>query len=399
MFEIYSEINQLRSVILHRPGIEINNLTPAFLSQYLFEDIPFLSKAQEEHDELRKVLEANGVNVYLVTELLVDIFNKKNEYRNDFLDKFLSLSNVFDFDYRSSLKDFFMSLPIQDFVEKVISGVKITDLHPKSKMIDSNFYSSQLFIIPPMPNLLYQRDPSFVIGGLLNLSTLSNSVRKRETFILETIFTHHDLFEKANLHNRIHKTNSFSIEGGDVQVISQEVALIGVSKRSEPLAIKLLAKKIFLETTIKKIYAIEIPKDRAFMHLDTVFTQVDHFKFVYHSEIFKNVQIYKLELIDKEVKINHISETLEKLLNRISKSINQFIPCGGEDFITRSREQWNDGANTFAIKPGKVITYDRNIMTNELLSHHGVEIIPIKASELSRGRGGPHCLTLPLKRY
>jgi len=249
-----------------------------------------------------------------------------------------------------------------------------------------------------MPNLLYQRDPAFVIGNVLNLSTLSSVVRKREPFVLKTILENHPLFKTDRERRNIYETNSFNIEGGDVQVISRNVALIGLSKRTEPTAINLLAKKILLESSVSEIYAVEIPKNRAFMHLDTVFTQVDIDKFVYHSEIFKNVEIYKLSLNKDQIELNFTTSSLEELLNKVTKSINNYIPCGGEDFITRSREQWNDGANTFAIKPGKVITYDRNIKTNELLVKNGIDIIPIQASELSRGRGGPHCLTLPLKR-
>jgi arginine deiminase len=397
MFEIFSEIGQLESVILHRPGEEINNLTPNYLSEYLFEDIPFLQKAQEEHDELRRILVNQGVTVYLVTELLKDIFSS-DYLKKSFIVDFLKLSNISNPDYIELLNDYLLRQSKDKFVEKIISGVKISDIHNLEKIKKSNFYNSQLFIIPPMPNLLYQRDPAFVIGNVLNLSTLSSIVRKREPFILKTILENHSLFKTDRERKNIYETNSFNIEGGDIQVMSKNVALIGLSKRTEPTAIYLLAKKILLESSVSEIYAVEIPKNRAFMHLDTVFTQVDVDKFVYHSEIFKNVEIYKLSLNKDQIELNFTTSSLEELLNKVTKSINIYIPCGGEDFITRSREQWNDGANTFAIKPGKVITYDRNIKTNELLVKNGIDIIPIQASELSRGRGGPHCLTLPLKR-
>lgn len=395
MIEIYSEINELKSVILHRPGNELNNLTPAYLSEYLFEDIPYLQKAQEEHDQLRNILESNNVNVYLVTDLLIDIFSNNNVRKMKFLNDFFALSKILDSEYTSKLEDFFMNLSTEMFVDRIISGVKITEIYKMNGLEDNNFYGSQLFILPPMPNLLYQRDPAFTIGNTINLSTLSNNVRIRETFILKTIFSFHPLFQN---NHQLNETNSFKIEGGDIQVLSKDIAIIGMSKRTEPLAIKTIARNILSNTSIKTIYGLEIPKNRAFMHLDTVFTQVDYDKFVYHQEIFKNVQAYRLELKNQNIEINYISGTLEGLLNKVTQSTNQFIPCGGMDFITSSREQWNDGANTFAIKPGKVITYDRNITTNELLSKSGVDIVPIKASELSRGRGGPHCLTLPLKR-
>jgi arginine deiminase len=255
-----------------------------------------------------------------------------------------------------------------------------------------------------MPNLYFTRDPAASIGNGLSINRMCEPARHRESLFIKYIITHHPRFAVHNVPVWLDRSSPSPIEGGDELILSDEVIAIGVSSRTSARAIEKLAINLFKSnTSFKKVLAIEIPKCRAFMHLDTVFTMVDHDKFTIHPAILGplgNMNVYILEKGNDEehVNISHCSNLQQALKEALQLNNLVLIPCGGGDEIASSREQWSDGSNTLAIAPGVVVTYDRNYISNELFRQHGIKVIEILSSELSRGRGGPRCMSMPIVR-
>lgn len=260
------------------------------------------------------------------------------------------------------------------------------------------------FYLDPMPNLYFTRDPAATIGSGLTINRMSKPARRRESLFMEYIIKYHPRFSSHEIPVWIDRDYRFSIEGGDELVLGNEIVAIGISERTTAQAIERLAISLFQKNSgFKKVLAIEIPKKRAFMHLDTVFTMVDVDKFTIHPAILGpagEMNIYILEPGEDQesVKITTTHNLIDTLKAVLGKSEVVLIPCGGGDPIASEREQWNDGSNTLAIAPGVVVTYDRNYVSNELLRQHGLEVIEVQSSELARGRGGPRCMSMPLVR-
>ena len=255
-------------------------------------------------------------------------------------------------------------------------------------------------ILDPLPNLYAPRDPFATIGNGVSLHKMYSVTRSRETIFGEYIFRYHPKYKKIKLY--YDRDDSYSIEGGDIQVLDKNVIAIGISQRTEPDAIALLAKNIFADkqNNFKVILAIDIPDERSFMHLDTVMTRVDYKKFAVHSHVMDISTIYEIKPSkSKELSIKKLDMTLDKILEKYLKIDKvELIKCGNGNRIAAEREQWSDGVNTLCIRPGVVITYDRNYVTNKTLRDHGIKVIEIPSCELSRGRGGPHCMSMALVR-
>lgn len=401
---VTSEIGTLRTVLLKRPGKEVENLTPEYLQRLLFDDIPYLPIIQREHDYFAETLKNRGIEVLYLEKLVVETLSN-TEIKKQFIDDILreSKSNVNGAFF--VLKEYLLSFSTADLVDKVMSGILKREIEPEKK---SHLYELMEdhypFYLDPMPNLYFTRDPAASIGNGLSINRMREPARRRESLFMQYINKHHPRFAEHNVPVWLDRDFGFSIEGGDELVLSDEVVAIGVSARTSARAIEKLALNLFKkQDSFKKVVAVEIPKCRAFMHLDTVFTMVDYDKFTIHPEIQGpqgNMNVYILEkgVDDEHVNITHrtnLQETLKEVLH-LDELI--LIPCGGGDEIAASREQWNDGSNTLAIAPGVVVTYDRNYISNDLLREHGIEVIEIISSELSRGRGGPRCMSMPIVR-
>lgn len=357
---VKSEIAPLRKVMLYRPSFELSLLNNDNKDEFLFDEIPNLIKAQKEHDVFSNALRKNGVEVYYIDKLIVETLNQNKTVKTKLINKLTRNSEV-----RSVLNKIDDN---NELVRTIINGVKINDK----------------YVIKPMFNLYFQRDPQMIVSNTLILNTMSTDIRKYENIFTEFIFKYHNDFKNTPIISCKHH-----IEGGDILNISETVLMIGISSRSELEAIEELYEKL-KNTQIETIISIEIPKERSSMHLDTIITQVDIDKFVIYKEDFKKSNIY---IIDNNGtnKINKsLNFVLKKYLNL--KKIT-FIDCDD------SYEQWNDGANTLAIKPGLVIGYKVNKKTNQLLKENGVKVIEISAPELGKGRGGTHCMSSPLLRY
>ncbi len=401
---VTSEIKPLKKVLLHRPGKELLNLTPDTLGELLFDDIPFLKVAQQEHDAFAKILKDNGVEVVYLEDLMAETLDLNPGLRERFLKQFLKEANITGKKYTSLIVDYLnTNYPDNyDFVLKTMEGMRLSEL-PKSEattLIDRVTDYEEVMLLAPLPNLYFQRDPFASVGNGVLLHKMYSKTRSRETIYDEYIFNYHpDYKDVPQYYDRY---DADHIEGGDVLNLNETTLAIGISQRTNPDAIEKAAHKIFADenSKIRTIYAFYIPKSRAFMHLDTVFTQIDYDKFTYHPGILGTLQVFKLTPgVEGNINIEEINDTLSHILEQALQLDHvELIPCGGGDMIAAAREQWNDGSNTLCIAPGVIVVYERNDVTNEVLRQHGLKVIEMPSAELSRGRGGPRCMSMPLIR-
>lgn len=391
---VYSEIGSLKTVLLHRPGEEIENLTPEYLERLLFDDIPFLKVARKEHDNFAKVLRDNGVEVAYL-ENLAALAVKNEEVKEQFLSEVIAEGGVTEQDTTRVIEDYLKSMPEKGMIDQIMAGIRKKEVGFKED------FDEYPFLMDPMPNLYFTRDPFASIGRGITLNSMRRSTRKRETIFAKYIFKYHPDFKDKNMPLWYDRTEKFNLEGGDELVLSKDVIAIGQSERSDVGAIQQVARNIFESgESFKVVLMFDIPKSRAFMHLDTVFTMIDYDKFTVHRGIEGALKVSAITYNgeDKELVIKEEEDSLENILSKYLKRDITLIRCGGGDSIISAREQWNDGSNTLAVSPGKVITYERNYVTNEMLDKYNVTVISIPSSELSRGRGGPRCMSMPLYR-
>ena len=395
----FSEIGKLNKVLLHRPGEELESLTPATLERLLFDDIPYLKVAQEEHDRFAEVLRENGVEViYYVDEVAKAIADPARQIQ--LVNDFLNISKIHAKGLRASMTSLLLDMPPKQMVTKMIAGIKrceVATKQPTSLMdlVDDDYP----FVSDPMPNLYFTRDPFAMIGNGVSINRMYSVTRNRETIYGDYIFKYHPDF--AGTPTYYDRNDTFHIEGGDILNINEHVLAIGISQRTEPDAIDAIAHNVFNDetSTIDTILAFNIPSSRAFMHLDTVFTQIDYDKFTIHPGIMGPLTVFEITPDGKGgTKIRERNEDLEKVLSEYVGQPVKLIPCGGGDRIAAEREQWNDGSNTLCVRPGTVVVYQRNNVTNDVLYKNGINCLVMPSAELSRGRGGPRCMSMPAWR-
>ncbi|SHH88096.1 arginine deiminase [Clostridium collagenovorans DSM 3089] len=391
---VYSEIGKLKKVMLHRPGKEIENLVPDYLERLLFDDIPYLEVARREHDYFAEVLRSNGAEVLYLESLVATAITEGN-LKEAFVAEMISEVDIESEGIKRELSRYLLDMPDKEMVDKIMAGVRKSEIGVKED------YNDYPFIIDPMPNLYFTRDPFACIGSGVTLNSMKTKTRRRETIFGKYIFSHHPSYKDSGVGLWYDRTEPYSIEGGDELVLSKEVLAIGFSQRTDKEAILKVAENIFKQNVgFKTVLIFEIPKTRAFMHLDTVFTMIDHDKFTVHPGIEATLRVTAVsyDLAKEELVLKEEIGTLEQILSKYLDRHISLIRCGGGDKIISQREQWNDGSNTLAIAPGRVITYERNYVTNEILDKHNVSVITIPSSELSRGRGGPRCMSMPFIR-
>ena len=405
MINVKSEIKPLKKVLLHRPGRELLNLTPDTLEKLLFDDIPYLTVAQEEHDQFARILKDSGVEVVYLEDLMTETLDLNPDVRDSFIKQFIYEAGVRTPKYRSLVYEFLSSIESnRKLVLKTMEGINIKEIvlekAKRGKSLVDMIEPDSQFIVDPMPNLYFTRDNFASIGNGITLNRMYSETRNRETIYAEYIFNYHPDYKDVPKY--FDRYNEYNIEGGDVLNLSDKVLGIGISQRTSANAIEILARNIFNDpdTSIETILAFNIPESRAFMHLDTVFTQIDYDKFTYHPGIMSSLKVFEIKKGEKEDEINVKSRSgsLERILEDYLGRDIILIPCAGGDMVSAEREQWNDGSNTLAIAPGVVVVYDRNSVTNEVLRRFGIKVIEMRSAELSRGRGGPRCMSMPLIR-
>lgn len=409
VINVKSEIGTLKKVLLHRPGNELLNLTPDTLSRLLFDDIPFLPEAQKEHDEFAHILKENGIEVVYLEDLMAEVLELGDDIENKFIRQFIFEAGIRTPKYKELVFDYLKSfVNKKELVLKTMEGIKIEEIPRKKREVEKSLVDlvsdESEFLADPMPNLYFTRDPFASAGNGVILNKMYSVTRNRETIYAEYIFNYHPEY-KGKINKYYDRYLPYHIEGGDVLNLSNHVLAVGISQRTESGAIDELAKNMFRnpDCEIDTILAFNIPESRAFMHLDTVFTQIDYDKFTFHPGIMDTLEVFEITEgdipdSDEDLNVKKVEGSLEEILERYLGRKVTLIPCAGGERISSEREQWNDGTNTLCIAPGVVVVYDRNNITNNILREHGIKVLEMSSAELSRGRGGPRCMSMPLVR-
>ena len=403
---VRSEINPLKKVLLRRPGKELLNLTPDTLGELLFDDIPFLKVAQEEHDAFAQILRDNGTEVVYLEDLMTDVLSLNPKLVEPFLRQWLFEGNIKTRRWQDKCLEYLTShFQGKALVEKTMEGITLKEMGDAARA-----YSLQDLVAPPddlvvhpMPNLYFTRDPFASVGTGVFLHKMYSVTRCRETIYADYIFKYHPDFE--GLVTRYYDRDLHAnIEGGDVLNLTEDTLAIGISQRTSPDGIEAAARNLFKDpdAKIRTVLAFDIPVCRAFMHLDTVFTQIDVDKYTVHPAILGPLTVYEItpgQDDPADLHIKRVDSDLKHILEQYTHVDDvQLIFCGGDDLIAAAREQWNDGSNTLCIAPGKIVVYQRNDVSNAILRDAGLTVLEMPSAELSRGRGGPRCMSMPLIR-
>ena len=402
---VRSEIKPLKKVLLHRPGRELLHLTPDRLPELLFDDIPFLKVAQQEHDAFAQILRSNGAEVVYLEDLMAEVLKLHPEQTKPFLYQWLSEGNIKTRRWQDKLYEYLIgNFEGKALVEKTMEGITLKEMGGASAYsLQDLIAPADDLIVDPMPNLYFTRDPFASVGTGVFLHKMRFPTRCRETIYADYIFRFHPDFE--GLVKRYYDRDGHAnIEGGDVLNLTEDTLAIGISQRTSPDAIEEASRNLFAdpEAKIRTVLAFDIPSCRAFMHLDTVFTQIDYDKYTIHPAILGPLTVYEITpgVSDPtDLHIRRIDSKLEDILAKYTCTDHvQLINCGGDDLIASAREQWNDGSNTLCIAPGKIVVYERNDVTNAILRDEGIQVLEMPSAELSRGRGGPRCMSMPIIR-
>ncbi len=399
---LHSEFGTLKSVITHRPGPEIERLTPYNTSELLFEDVPYLEVMQKEHDQFTTLIrETTGATVYRLHDLLVEILIK-GSILSDIFKKNLSPHGL-----EKYVPDITFRYSTSECASMLIAGIKVKELMKKFTCPELEKMDGAMYLIQPCPNQYFMRDPASVVQNGVICSQMKYPSRQRESNLIKLIFENHKLFKDS--FRQIYPTDAMndnipSIEGGDVIVLSNKALAIGSSERTDSDAIKKVAAAVLKDEKVERVYEVDLPPKRNFMHLDTVFTIIDENLAVTYPDAMNSVlrtTVYRKGKEDSDGNMTLDEEVIDESITTVLKKEMPYLEvietgAGNPDFS--SKEQWYDGANVFAIGPRRVISYNRNKFTNRALREAGVEVVETSSSELSRGLGGPRCMTMPLER-
>ena len=389
-----SEVGTLRAVILHRPGAELQRLTPRNNDTLLFDGLPWVARAQEEHDAFASLLRSRGVEVLLLADLLTEAL-KSGAARMQGISAAVD-SRRLGLPLAQELATYLRTLEAAPLARVLMAGMTFDELpFGESELsLVRRMHHGGDFVIDPLPNLLFTRDSSFWIGARVAITSLSMPARVRETSLTDLIYAHHPRFLGVR---RAYESRSAPVEGGDVLLLGPGVVAVGVGERTTPAGAEALARTLFDDGLAHTVLAVPIAQERAQMHLDTVCTMVDVDAVVMYPNIVDSLSAFTISRTGSGVKIERAAPFVEAAATAMGIEKLRVIDTG-LDPVTAEREQWDDGNNTLALAPGVVVAYERNSETNARLGDSGIEVLPISASELGTGRGGPRCMSCPIAR-
>ncbi|KQP63752.1 MULTISPECIES: arginine deiminase [unclassified Nocardioides] len=393
-----SEVGRLRTVMLHRPGDELKRLTPRNNDRLLFDGLPWVARAQEEHDAFAEALRARDVEVLYLTELLAETLESESA-RNHAITTGLSGLHLGD-TLRTYLSRALRDATPSELAGYLTAGIRNDEVRGGHGLVTS-LLASDDFLVDPLPNLLFTRDSSVWVRNRVAITSLAMPARRRETQLTELIYTEHPRFAGSL---RIHGWHAEHVEGGDVLLLAPGVIAIGVGERTTPAGVESLARQVFHADLAHTVLAVPIAQERATMHLDTICTLVDVDKIVMYPNVAHTLQAYTVTAADPAagedelvLRVGEPRPFLEAAADAMG--IDQLHQIDtGLDPVTAEREQWDDGNNTLALAPRVAVAYERNDETNARLEDAGIEVVRIAGSELGSGRGGPRCMSCPVTR-
>jgi arginine deiminase len=394
---VTSEVGVLRDVVVHRPGLELRRLTPANKEELLFDELVWVAKAQEEHDGFVEVLRGEGVRVHLLADLVGDVL--ADEGLREAAVTNAANADACGVELVDRVRGFLRDLPPGALVEHLLGGLTVAEVPGARDGFVGGVLGPGAFLLPPLPNAVFTRDPSAWIGGGVVLSPMHKAARWEERWLWQLLYQHHPTFEKAEppiWYGRDATEATATLEGGDVLVLSDRCVAIGLSERSHPVAAENLASTLFEAGVAEWVLAVELPKGRGTMHLDTVLTVVDTDAVVIWPRA-RTFPCYRIEPGSPRMRVRPEADLVRALADGLG--VEQLrVVITGEDEVAADREQWDDGNNTLAVRPGAVVAYERNVDTNRRLREAGIEVLEVESHELPRGRGGPRCMSCPIVR-